>query len=98
MENLISCAALYFDKVACCKQLDRRSLTMLMNERQQVPWPDLIKMFNKGIGVVDLIDQRAVAYHLDQKSTIRFYLRKFFDLMDIACANSILFTIYNASK
>ena len=31
-----------------------------------------------------LIDERAAAYHLDQKSTIRFYLDIFFDLMDVA--------------
>lgn len=35
-------------------------------------------MYNKGMGGVDLIDQRAVAYHLDQKPTIRFYLHIFF--------------------
>ena len=32
-------------------------------------------------------------YHLDRKSSVSFYLRIFFDLMDIACVNSYL--IYN---
>ena len=41
--------------------------------KNQVSCPDLIKKYNKGIGGVDLIDQRAAAYHLDRKSTIRFY-------------------------
>ena len=58
-----------------------------------VPCPDVIKMYNQGIGGVDLIDQRTAAYHLDRKSRVRFYLRIFFDLMDIACANS--FVVYN---
>ena len=55
--------------------------------------PDVIKMYNQGMGGVDLIDQRTAAYHLDRKSRVRFYLRIFFDLMDIACANS--FVVYN---
>ena len=58
-----------------------------------VPCPDVIKMYNQGIGGVDLIDQRTAAYHLDRKSRVRFYLRIFFDLMDIAYANS--FVVYN---
>ena len=50
-------------------------------------------MYNKGMGGLDLIDQRAAAYHLDRKSTIRFCLRIFVELMDVACANSYI--VYN---
>ena len=39
------------------------------------------------------MDQRTAPYRLDQKSSVRFYLRIFFDLMDIACVNTYL--IYN---
>ena len=39
------------------------------------------------------MDQHTAAYRLDGKSSVRFYLRIFFDLMDIACVNSYL--IYN---
>ena len=53
----------------------------------QVPCSDVIKMYHKRMGGVDVIDQRAAAYLLDQISTIRFYLRIFFDLMD---ANSYI--------
>ena len=56
----------------------------------QVPCTDVIKMYSKGLGSVELIDQRAAAYHLDRKSTIRFYLRIFFKLIDVACANSYI--------
>ena len=52
--------------------------------KNQVSRPDVIKKYNKGIGGVFLIDQRTAAYHLDQKSTIRFYLRILFDLADAA--------------
>ena len=47
-------------------------------------------MYNKEISGVDLIDQRAAAYYLDRKSTIRFYFRIFFDLMGVT---AVLFTI-----
>ena len=40
------------------------------------------------VGSVDLLDQRTAAYMLDRKSCGRYYLRLFFDLMDIAVANS----------
>ena len=59
----------------------------------QVSCPDFFKLHNKGKGGVDLIDQKAEAYHFDRKSTIRFYLRIFFGLMDMACANSYI--VYN---
>ena len=39
------------------------------------------------------MDQHTAAYRLDGKSSVRFYLRIVFDLMDIACINSYL--IYN---
>ena len=45
------------------------------------------------MGGFDLMDQRTVAYRLDRKSSVRFYLRIFFYQMDIACVNSNL--IYN---
>ena len=59
-----------------------------------VPQPDIIKICNKGMDGVEVIYQRTVVYHLDRKSTIRFCLHIFFDLMDvIVCSNSYI--IYN---
>ena len=55
-----------------------------------VSCPDSIKFYNKSMGKVDLVDQRSAAYYLDRKSYIRFYLRIFFDLMDIVCVNSYI--------
>ena len=31
------------------------------------------------------MDQRTAAYRLERKPSVRFYLRIFFDLMDIIC-------------
>ena len=61
--------------------------------KSSVPCHKVVKLYNSGIGGIDLMDQRIAAYRLDRKSSVRFYLRIFFDLMDIACVNSYL--IYN---
>ena len=61
--------------------------------KSSVSCPKDVKLDNSGMGGVDPMDQRTAAYRLDRKSSVRFYLRIFFDLMDIACVNSYL--IYN---
>ena len=53
----------------------------------------VVNLYNSGMGGVDLMDQHTVAYFLDRKSSVIFYLRIIFDLIDIACVNSYL--IYN---
>ena len=52
--------------------------------------PNLVKLYNNGMGGVDIMDQKAAAYRLDRKSKFRFYLRIFFDLMDVALVNSFI--------
>ena len=42
---------------------------------------------------IDFIDERSVAYHLDQKSTLRLYLNIMLNLMGAAFANSYI--VYN---
>ena len=61
--------------------------------KSSVPFSKVVKLYNSDMGEVYLMDQRTAAYHLDRKSSVRFYLRIFFDLMDITCVNSYL--IYN---
>ena len=75
-------------KTSTVPQRQKRS-----SSKMQVSCSDVIKLHNKGKGGVDLIDQWAEAYHLDRKSTIRFYLRIFFCFMDIRCANNYI--VYN---
>ena len=65
----------------------------ISGSRIQVPHLDVIKIYNKGMGGVELIDQRTAAYHLNQKSSIRLFLRTFFNLMDATCASSYI--VYN---
>ena len=63
------------------------------NTKCSVPWTKFVKLYNSGMGGIDLMDQRTAADRLDRKLFLRFYLRIFFDLMDIACVNNYL--IYN---
>ena len=49
---------------------------------------NIIKPYNNGMGSVDIMDNETAAYRLDHKSKHRFYLRKFFDLLDVEIANS----------
>ena len=54
-----------------------------------VPCPSIVQEYNNGMGGVDLLDQRTAAYKLDRKSSSGcYYLRLFFNLMDIAVVNS----------
>ena len=57
--------------------------------------PKIVKLCNSGMAGVDLMDQRTAAYHLDWKSSVRFYHRIFFDLVDIACFNSYSFITWS---
>ena len=59
-----------------------------LKTKSSVPCRKVFKLYNSGMGVVDLMDQRTAAYCLERKSSVRFYLRVFFVLMDIACDNS----------
>ena len=58
--------------------------------KSTVPCPTVVKLYNNAMGGVDLMDQRNAAYRLDRESSVRFYLRIFFDLLDIACVNSFI--------
>ena len=54
-----------------------------------VPCPSIVKEYNNSMGGVDLLDQRTAAYKSDRiSSSGYYYLRLFFDLMDIAVVNS----------
>ena len=52
--------------------------------------PNAIKMYNSKMGGVDLMDQLKSAYQLDRRSKTRFYLRLFFDLIDVGVVNSYI--------
>ena len=61
--------------------------------KSAISCPTAVQLHNNCMGGVDFMDQTAAAYQLDRKSSVRFYLRIFFDLLDISCV--ISFLVYN---
>ncbi|CAH2108202.1 unnamed protein product [Euphydryas editha] len=74
-------------KIGCAQRLD-------------VTCPDIVCKYNKNMGGVDLMDQKKVTYEVDRKSKIKYYLRLFFDILDIAMNNAyIIYTkLYEEQK
>lgn len=58
--------------------------------QMQVKCPEMIQDYNSYMGGVDLMDQKNSVYALDRWSKIKFYLRPFFDLLDISLTNSYI--------
>ena len=52
--------------------------------------PNDIKLYNRKMVGVDLMDQLKSAYQLDRRSKFQFYLRLFFDLIDVAVVNAFI--------
>ena len=57
-------------------------------DKMQVSCPTVIHEYNQYMGGVDLSDQMKVYYQVDRRSKFRFYLRVFFDFLDIGVVNS----------
>ena len=57
-------------------------------EKIQVPCPEIVVAYNKFMGGVDLMDQKKITYEVDRKLKVKYDLRVFFDLMDIAVNNA----------
>ena len=62
-------------------------------EKIYVTCPEMFMKYNRLMGGVDLMDQMKTTYQYDRKSSKKFYLRLFFDLMDIAMNNACI--VYN---
>ena len=62
-------------------------------DKIEVKCPEMVVRYNKYMGGVDLMDQLKTSYQCDRKSTKKFYLRLFFDVMDIAMNNACI--VYN---
>lgn len=55
-----------------------------------IPCPLVIQKYNKGMGGVDLMDQKKVYYEINRKSKFKFYLRIFFDIFDLGINNAFI--------
>ena len=49
--------------------------------------PDIIKLYNNSMSGGDIIDLKTPSHRLDRKSQYRFYLKMFFDLIDVASSS-----------
>lgn len=56
----------------------------------EIKCPVIVHKYNQNMGGVDLMDQKKVTYEVDRKSKIKYYLRLFFDLLDIAMNNAYI--------
>ena len=50
----------------------------------------MIKDYNQFMGGVDVMDQKLSSYGLDRRARVKFYLRPFFDLLNISMTNSFI--------
>ena len=85
---LLSSALERMNDILSVQRREKGSMT-----KYSLPCPKVVKLYNSSMSGVDLMDQHTAVYRLGWKSSVRFYLRIFFDLMDITCVNSYL--IYN---
>ena len=73
------------------QQIERR--VKGSKDKVKVACPSVIQEYNQFMGGVDLSDQMKVTYEVDRRSKFRFYLRIFFDFLDITVVNSKI--LYN---
>ena len=59
-------------------------------EKTKVTCPTLVGDYNTYMGGVDLMDQKKVSYEVDRRSRIKYYLRPFHDILDIAINNAYI--------
>ena len=68
------------------QQIDRR--VKGSKDKVKVSCPTVTQEYNQYMGGVDLSDQMKVTYEVDRRRKFRFYLRVFFDFVDISVVNS----------
>ena len=73
------------------QQIERRVKDS--KDKVKVTCPSVIQEYNQFMGGVDLCDQMKLTYEVHRRSKFRFYLRVFFDFLDIVVINSKI--VYN---
>ena len=59
-------------------------------EKVTVPCSVIVKAYNQGMKRTDVMDQLKVTYEIDRRYPRKFYLRMFFDLIDIEFENAFI--------
>ena len=94
----------YSEHIICCKWYNKpvlfletnvgmsgvsnKSLTKGSANKTPVSCPNITKLYNNGMSVADIMNQKTAAYRLTCKSKYCFYLRMFSDLIDVSHVNS----------
>ena len=64
-----------------------------LKDKVKVTCPSVIQEYSQFMGGVDLSDEMKVTYEVDRRIKFRFYVRVFFNFLDIAVVNSKI--VYN---
>jgi DNA excision repair protein ERCC-6 len=68
----------------------RRQKQKGSGDRAVIDVPVMVRMYNFYMGGVDLADQLKEAYEIDVRARYKYYLRLFFDMLDMAMCNSYI--------
>ena len=94
----------FYNHISCIKWYDNKSVMLLRSHLEEITSKSTmqrrlkgpvscsngIKLYNRKMGGVDLMNQLKSAYQFDRRSEFRFYLRLIFDLFDVAVVNSFI--------
>ena len=84
--------------LSAIKRMDNKSVILLSNhlDKVKVTCPSVIQEYSQFMGGVDLSDEMKVTYEVDRRIKFRFYVRVFFNFLDIAVVNSKI--VYNKNE
>ena len=81
------------EEIEKCSTVQRRMKGS--SSKTSITFPSHVKFYHKGMGGVNLMNQKTAAYQIDCRSKCVFYLRIFFDLMDVALVSSHVYEKLN---
>ena len=75
---------------SCVSTVNVKRRVKGQKEKVTVPHPIIVKAYNQGMKGTDVMDQLKVTYEVDRRYPRKFYLRLFFDLIDIGFVNAFI--------
>ena len=84
-----SCFAVAFElNISRKEKFGKKKRKAGFAEEMDATCPEIVMKYNRLTGGVDLMDQMKTAYQSEKRFRNFFYIRLFFDLMDIAMNNA----------
>ena len=75
---------------SCVPTVNVKRRVKEQKEKVTVPCHVIVKAYNQGMKGTDVMDRLKIAYEIDQSYPRKFYLRLFFDLIDIGFVNAFI--------